>query len=108
MLVAHQFLQVILGTTSAGNYDRVQVAHLYASSQQNFRPAQFLYRIGMTDPMWADSHARKDTSRTPDHIHHDLVYLCFQLLKFLLTKRDHKSRKLIVLNFYSNCFEFKR
>ena len=75
MLVAHQFLQVILGATSAGNYDRVQVAHLYASSQQNFRPAQFVHRIGVANPMRADGHTGNDAFCTADHIHQDLVYL---------------------------------
>lgn len=108
MLVAHQFLQVVLRTTGAGNDDGVQVAHLHASFQQDLRPAQFLHRIAVADPVRADGHAGKDTSGLADHIHHDLVYLCFQLLKFLLTEGDHKSRILVVLNFYSNCFELER
>lgn len=108
MLVAHQFLRVVLRTTCTGNDDRMQVAHLHASFQQDLRPAQFLHRIAVADPMRADRHARKHTSRLADHIHHDLVYLCFQLLKFLLTEGDHKSCILVVLKFYSNCFELER
>jgi hypothetical protein len=75
MLVAHQFLQVVLRTTGAGNYDRMQVVQFHASFQQYLRPAQFLHRIGVADPMRADGHAGKDTSRLADHIHQDLVYL---------------------------------
>lgn len=108
MLVAHQFFQVVLRTARAGNDNGVQVAHLHASFQQDFRPPQFLRRIVVVDPVRADGHTGNDASRTADHIHQDLVYLCFQLLKFLLTEGDHKSRKLVVLNFYSNCFELKR
>ena len=104
MLVAHQFLQVVLRTTGARDHDRVQVTHLYASLQQDLRPAQFLHRIAVANPVRVDSHAGKDTSCLADHIHHDLVYLCFQLLEFLLTEGDHKSRILVVLNFYANCF----
>ena len=75
MLVAHQFFQVVLRTARAGNDNGVQVAHLHASFQQYLRPAQFLHRIGVADPMRADGHAGKDTSRLADHIHQDLVYL---------------------------------
>lgn len=86
MLIAHQLLQVVLRTTGAGNHDGVQVAHLYASFQQDLRPAQFLHRIAVADPMRADRHAGNDAFRAADHIHQNLVYLCFQLLKFLLTE----------------------
>jgi hypothetical protein len=108
MLVSHQFFQIVLRTTCAGNYDRVQVAQFDASFQHDFRPPQFLHRIGVADPMGAQGHAGNDAFRAADHIHQDLVYLCFQLLKFLLTEGDHKSRILVALNFYSNCFELKR
>ena len=75
MLVAHQFLQVVLRTTGAGNYDRVQVVQFHASFQQYLRPAQFLHRIGVADPMRADGHTGNDAFCTADHIHQDLVYL---------------------------------
>ena len=104
MLVAHQFFQVVLRTASAGNDNGVQEAHLHASFQQDFRPPQFLRRIVVVDPVRADGHTGNDASRTADHIHQDLVYLCFQLLKFLLTEGDHKSRIFGCIKFLLKLF----
>ena len=104
MLVAHQFLQVVLRTAGAGNDDGVQVTQFHASFQQYLRPAQFLHRIGLVDPMRADSHTGNDAFRAADHIHQNLIYLCFQLLKFLLTEGDHKSRIFGCIKFLLKLF----
>ena len=104
ILVAHQFLQVVLRTSCAGNHDGVQVAQFHASFQQYLWPAQFLRRIGVVDPMRANSHTGNDAFRAANHIHQDLVYLYFQLLKFLLTEGDHKSRIIGCIKFLLKLF----
>lgn len=68
------------------------MAQFYTSFQQNFRPAQFLRRIGVIDPMRADGHTGDDAFRAADHVHQDAVYLFLELLELLLAEGDHKSR----------------